>query len=183
MALRERYGALVARIVGAGGLADPEAAEAEVWARVWAAYPEMAASAAAGAVHAWGAWLKLTARRVVIDERRRAATMRRVVGVRAVHVGCGEDGVEGRRGPVEVDEVVDATRWGDPEAAAERAELGEAIGRALRRLPAEEAVLVGRWASGEGDYEAGRSLGMAPAAVRAARERALARLRELVDGD
>src|SRR6266542_6313743 len=106
--LQGRYGAMVRQIVRRGRLEDREAAEAEVWARVWGALPRMVererGKAAAGRddqsrcnaeiegrrEHRWGAWIARIAKRLVIDEKRRDEVARRAYGERAVR-GAPED--------------------------------------------------------------------------------------------
>jgi DNA-directed RNA polymerase specialized sigma24 family protein len=180
VALREEYGGVVRKIVARGRLEDREAAEAEVWARVWRALPRMVERE--GKEHRWGAWVAMIARRVVIDEKRRDEVARRAWGVRAIR-GAPEDGEEldlEIGGWVEPDAVPDASEWGEPYVHAERAAQVELVAEAMRGLTALERRVVWRWAGGEGERETAAALGMGWRNVRAARIVAIGKLQGMV---
>ena len=77
--LRARLRSMVWRIVERGHVEDPEALEAEVWLRVWRHFAVMArreeGQRARGLPgHRWRQWVSRVARRMVVDEQRRAQT-------------------------------------------------------------------------------------------------------------
>jgi DNA-directed RNA polymerase specialized sigma24 family protein len=193
---RQRWETQVSAIIRRGRLEDPEASEAEVWAKAWAAFPRMARREAEQRArltrgHNWGGWISQIARRVVIDEKRRAAVIRRLYGVRArrrvdVHeddTGDHPDGECWREPygwgdglPLDVDEIADAGA-GDPYASAEAAARGAVVRAGVDALaPIEWAALRG-WLFGTRDRDTAAAMGISLEGVKRARRRALVRLR------
>jgi RNA polymerase sigma factor (sigma-70 family) len=184
---------LVWRNFERGNLEDPEALEAEVWARVWRAYPRMRwreerLQARGLPGHSWRQWVSRTARRLVLDEQRRREAWRHNVGMRAFRERDTADAAAATdasewNAPLDVDTCVPLDAWdgpraaGDPAVLAERAWLAETLARGLAELPRLEAMVVRCRAEGMALRAVARKLGVNLYVVRRAEEEALRRLR------
>jgi hypothetical protein len=173
LGLKARHGTRVQQVIRRGKLSDPEAAEAEVWAKAWEALLERArgdGDAASGGGDNWGAWLAQAARWVVLGEARHEAVVERRLGMRAVD-GVG-DGGEGQG------ELVDESGRADPEIVVERALQMAAAKVWLRDLPEVAQQVVARWARGETDWQTAAKLGLRQPQVTAIRTGAIDQLRQ-----
>lgn len=186
VALQVAVAGKVEAVITKGRLADPEAALATVWLKAWTAYPRMVEIEEAtlaqgrGSPHKWEAWLCRIARRVVVDEKRRDAVRRRLIGVRAVErVEGGKGEGAGESVPVDVDAVADG-RLLDVSLAGERAVQLTALRPVLRRLAEREREILRGFLLGEGDREVAQRVGVTPSVVRAERERVLGELRAVL---
>jgi DNA-directed RNA polymerase specialized sigma24 family protein len=127
----------VRAVIAAGRCDDPDGLVGEVARKAWEAFPVTVKRERGRIRNGWGsynwrAWLELMAERVVIDERRRARTVRRWFGERAESrvpasgwcVVEGPEGVAGggERRVMEVDEVMAGDNVGDVSP------LGEQVG-------------------------------------------------------
>lgn len=187
--LRARLRPMVWRIVERGRLEDPEAVEAEVWLRVWRAYPRMVrreeqlrARGLPG--HRWRPWVSRVAKRLVLDEQRRREVWRRLHGVRAFaarDVTIGGPAADEREWDrlLDVDACADPAALNDPSAYIERAWELATLAHGMRHLPPLEAAVVRRWGNGERLNAIARDLGMSLYATRRTQRAGLARLRRV----
>ena len=192
---------MVWRIVERGHVEDPEALEAEVWLRVWRHFAVMArreeGQRARGLPgHRWRQWVSRVARRMVVDEQRRAHTRRRAFGVRALAPAGGptsdHDAHESQRPwsggggePLDVDALPSGESGSvglmDPVAHAERAWERETIARGLAGLTTLEAAVLARRTRGVPSRKVAGELGLTHHAVRRLEREAIARLRALLE--
>lgn len=150
-------------VVSRARLADPEAAEAEVWLRAWRAYPRMVASEAGrGGPHRWEGWICRIAGRVAIDVARRDGVARRNFGERATSI------LKDRVGELlDVDEVMSPGR--DPAELVERAVQIELVLGMVAGLSVRHRHVMAEWLAGRTDAEIAVGLGEKPAAIKGLR--------------